>query len=645
MSQVKNLRAMFENKGDDPSPPDRGRSPGAPWPGTFAGTGVKFVRVLTIREGPTSSDSPRPLSKVRTSFVTIEKDGRMGLRRDPSHESSPSRRCPSTDVDPENLALEDAGRTPRKLFAKSSLAESPHAAIEPNTSTLPAETKRAVSNKPSLNPDKQIDEEKPAPSLTPVEPTATDSINDSKSAPLAPTTGGKTKMDSNRDVRGMLAKKSSSSRQLAASAKIAAKGPPKSGPASKISSGTTKRLDPGSNTKAQEKPTARREAGTTATASIPLSKPPSSTGGRKPVPVKPSREHDTGFVKPKPKSPTKPVRLPASLMAPTASSVSKGAGGRPTLSRQSGSLQPPNHTVRAPSRADVTAADNPTTKTVKRQASSINRPRPSLGPPPKKFAQDHPVPKKDTQVDESFLARMMRPTQASSSKTNEKAPTTPPRRSAVRPSTSNTDYSSRRASSVKRRPKPLSPTGNKLVLSGAGDTMPDSAEMASTITVMDSDEISIQSPQHGGLQSDQQQRNGAAPEVTAQVETAEEALDLAEETDLARTGAESMDTKTVVKEAPEIQTVILPKEEPGHIDEPQQDAMAKDPYEPQSPKPLPQADEAAEEGHLIDGAAASEEPIAEAQRCNSAVDIQAGQEDSSSMRGISAAEVNDGGKT
>ena len=27
MSQVKNLRAMFENKGDDPSPPERGRSP------------------------------------------------------------------------------------------------------------------------------------------------------------------------------------------------------------------------------------------------------------------------------------------------------------------------------------------------------------------------------------------------------------------------------------------------------------------------------------------------------------------------------------------------------------------------------------------------------------------------------------------
>ena len=162
------------------------------------------------------------------------------------------------------------------------------------------------------------------------------------------------------------------------------------------------------------------------------------------------------------------------------------------------------------------------------------------------------------------------------------------------------------------------------------------------ISEMDDDAEATIVPQDSG--PEQELLDETAP-VTAQVETAEETLDLAGETDLARTGAESMDIKTVVKEAPEIQTVILSKEEPGHIDEPHQDAMTKDPYEPQSPKPLPQADEVAEKGHLIDGAAASEEPIAMAQRCNSAADIQAGQEDSSSMGGISAAEVNNGGKT
>lgn len=41
--------------------------------------------------------------------------------------------------------------------------------------------------------------------------------------------------------------------------------------------------------------------------------------------------------------------------------------------------------------------------------------------------------KKDAKVDEGFLARMMRPTQASASKKNEKVPVTPPRRAAAAP--------------------------------------------------------------------------------------------------------------------------------------------------------------------------------------------------------------------
>ncbi|KAK7223901.1 hypothetical protein V2G26_011904 [Clonostachys chloroleuca] len=96
MSGVKNLRAMFENKGDDPSPPDRGRSPGIP--------------------GNSGSNSPRPLSKVRSSFVAIEKDGVIGLRRDPSYEPSPSRRPPSTDMETASnssvIGADDTYKTP-----------------------------------------------------------------------------------------------------------------------------------------------------------------------------------------------------------------------------------------------------------------------------------------------------------------------------------------------------------------------------------------------------------------------------------------------------------------------------------------------------------------------------------------------------
>ncbi|OBT49890.1 hypothetical protein VE04_09471, partial [Pseudogymnoascus sp. 24MN13] len=61
-SGVRNLRAMFENKDDSTtSPPQhRGRSP-APSIGN-------------------NSASPRPLSKVRTSFVAVERNGQTGIQ-------------------------------------------------------------------------------------------------------------------------------------------------------------------------------------------------------------------------------------------------------------------------------------------------------------------------------------------------------------------------------------------------------------------------------------------------------------------------------------------------------------------------------------------------------------------------------------
>lgn len=56
--------------------------------------------------------------------------------------------------------------------------------------------------------------------------------------------------------------------------------------------------------------------------------------------------------------------------------------------------------------------------------------RPSLGLPPKKETVVRPPPK---EVDEGFLARMMRPTQSSQSKVTEKVPVTPPRKATTTP--------------------------------------------------------------------------------------------------------------------------------------------------------------------------------------------------------------------
>ncbi|OAA73436.1 hypothetical protein ISF_00337 [Cordyceps fumosorosea ARSEF 2679] len=143
------------------------------------------------------------------------------------------------------------------------------------------------------------------------------------------------------------------------------------------------------------------------------------TAAKKPAPVK-IGANDTGFVKPKPKSPTKPVNLPSSLMAPTAASAHKGGASRQSNLPQSASA----HAVGA------SAASKP----VKRQNSAATRQRPSLGVPSvSKLSQESTSHKRQSHVDEGFLARMMRPTAASSSKTTEKGtPTTPPKKSAPR---------------------------------------------------------------------------------------------------------------------------------------------------------------------------------------------------------------------
>lgn len=116
-----------------------------------------------------------------------------------------------------------------------------------------------------------------------------------------------------------------------------------------------------------------------------------------------------GFKKPRPKSPTRPVRLPSHLTAPTASSAAKHGedATAPKLARKPSTVSRPAPKVaptahKQPSRASLA----PSTMTSKRPESRAST----------KGASD-----------EGFLARMMRPTAASASKTHEK-PTSPPRR-------------------------------------------------------------------------------------------------------------------------------------------------------------------------------------------------------------------------
>lgn len=116
----------------------------------------------------------------------------------------------------------------------------------------------------------------------------------------------------------------------------------------------------------------------------------------------------TGFHKPKPKSPTRPAKLPSRLLAPTASSISKVAGAENNTTTQK---RRESHGSLAQNKA--IAASKLRGETLK-HTSSHNRP--SVGPPPSSVAHKKPATSTTKPAGDSFLERMMRPTAASANK-------------------------------------------------------------------------------------------------------------------------------------------------------------------------------------------------------------------------------------
>lgn len=116
----------------------------------------------------------------------------------------------------------------------------------------------------------------------------------------------------------------------------------------------------------------------------------------------------TGFHKPKPKSPTRPAKLPSSLLAPTASSISKVAGADNNTTTQK---RRESHGSLAQNKA--TAQSKLRGESLKHTASHS---RPSVGPPPSSAAHKKPTTSTTKPTGDSFLERMMRPTAASANK-------------------------------------------------------------------------------------------------------------------------------------------------------------------------------------------------------------------------------------
>lgn len=401
----------------------------------------------------------RPLSsKVRSSFIAVEKDGKVGLQRDTSHESSISRRRLSNDTTegtdtvatsvPEKLEPMPVlgepikispATTPNEPPAKPPTEPSTPAALETAPTSNGAATHK-VTDKPATKPVEKV-AEKPKPSPAPAAKENAPNRNAAsakvppavKKAPeAAPKQEAKPTTTARSNNLTVSKPSTSGSRSPAATSRATTPSPrePKAPNAASSSAAAAKKP---TSTVTPKKPTAPAAS----------QKQTPSTSARKPPPIQlsPSAVSGVGFVKPKPKSPTKPVKLPSSLTSHTASSGYKTSTGR--LSAGSAGSTGSSQNVRSSARSSSRASGS-TASTLRRASSNVSRPRPSVGPPPKKHVQEKPAAGKPN-VDEGFLARMMRPTQSSRSKTADKVPVTPPRIAAAqrRPATRQGDGNQR----------------------------------------------------------------------------------------------------------------------------------------------------------------------------------------------------------
>ncbi|KAG5935197.1 hypothetical protein E4U59_005754 [Claviceps monticola] len=382
MSQVKNLRAMFENK-DDLSPPDRGRSPG-------------ISESKKQDDRTTLTGSPRPLSKVRTNFIAVEKDGRIGLKRDESDEASTSPRRPGPDArdDRMNNTGDQGGETILfKEVVNMSTKKSSHldTAVERTSDgrgAIAEGTAAEISGTitPHLRRERDI---------------------------------GLHGVDMREGFRPSHANELKAGEESNALTKADCHPPLLSATATDNSTGVN---DARSSVKPRSmsnepKATTRKKSESTG-----LSLQGKAPRQRRSDDIK--HQNSKTNMSNKPKSTAEPLRLPSSLKAPTAATVSKVHG--PQLS----------HRERPGANATVSTSILPSSKpgsrsqssnaVDKKRSSSASSSRPSLGLPPKKLSPPTATSKRlPSNIDEGFLARMTRPTRSSASKLVDKVSTSP----------------------------------------------------------------------------------------------------------------------------------------------------------------------------------------------------------------------------
>lgn len=464
---VNNLRAMFEQNHELTSPPSRGRSP----------VGSEILK----------GENNRPISKVRTSFISVERSGQMGPpngvkkpSEDPERKagegSTESKAAtdskvisngiqePSsvTDVKAKhNVDEERAGEGEERAdlsapdnseapaASSHAIMENPEAETEVGTDRTEISDTRDGGNElntlETAGQSKDLGEilkgapfesevgEKPnfakgqvesPPAGATAAPKKTgilhpeQSNNRSKSSKLIP----QPKSTSRPSV---INTKKASSQASKAAATTASKEPP-DGPNPPVSPSVAgrrpplKTVAPGKYFGKPAVPSVDPKKDLTKRASrisvganvIGPAKADKSTSAsdenaKKPITSPPK-------TKPHPKSPTRPVRLPAAAMATTASSAAKLGDALPT---------------RSPSRASVATTSKATSVIGRTPSNNTRKPssRPSLPAQPAPNQKPRPRTSMASMKapEGSFLARMMRPTQSSASKTHEKVEAAP----------------------------------------------------------------------------------------------------------------------------------------------------------------------------------------------------------------------------
>lgn len=391
---VRSLRAMFENNNSEPASPDvRGRSPGA----------------------RSNGDTSRPLSKVRTNFVSVEPLKRVRNETPDQRESMES----PTQHRRESFSLNE--NRPSDAEALSEIKKTVSQELElrrSNGSIQEVVPEHAlVSEVPTPfagGPEKQLgmptdSTNVPSVTSTSVSRATSGSQVDNQALDSSPpavqsTAEHKSGFSPSPRVIRNLAENLRTPKPAESTSTKDDKPPPSPTPAPKRAEPKKPKSIPDLAPKpARTETEAERSASTTAAAKDTPAKADSSHNSRAKSRASSGTVTTGGFVKPKPRSPTRPLKLPAHLVAPTASSAAKhGTDGPPpsrTLSRRSSTIS--------------TASRRPSIR-------PTHPPAPRPKPTPEKEREREVAGPVSPAAPASFLERMMRPTASSASKVKDK---------------------------------------------------------------------------------------------------------------------------------------------------------------------------------------------------------------------------------